>query len=292
MSRRYLIINADDFGICQETNEAIEHLFNEERITSTTVITPANASLDAIDRAKNNKKIKMGLHITLNSDHPYDRWDSIAPALEVSSLLDEEGKFHHELSRFYSRAKDNEVAIEINAQYDYVASQGYKPTHADSHCGTLYGLTGKPFIKEAFELCARHGLPFRLPKSKDFMIERFRGQVPPEIEAMHSQAISAAGKMGIALPDDIITSPFGVKDIKAYENLKAFYINIIRNLKEGVTELFLHPSKENRMFMSHNPEWQKRIWEYQFLLDDDMLKAIEQEGVSLVGWTDAPFKSV
>ncbi len=36
---RYLIINADDYGMSQSTNQAIEHLFNEGFITSTTLMT-------------------------------------------------------------------------------------------------------------------------------------------------------------------------------------------------------------------------------------------------------------
>lgn len=36
MSGRFLIINADDFGVCMETNEAIERLFNEGRRTAFT----------------------------------------------------------------------------------------------------------------------------------------------------------------------------------------------------------------------------------------------------------------
>jgi hypothetical protein len=41
--------------------------------------------------------------------------------------------------------------------------------------------------------------------------------------------------------------------------------------------------------MSITPGWQKRIWEYQFLLDDDMMKTIDKEGIKLVSWGNAPF---
>lgn len=289
MSNRYLIINADDFGLCRETNEAVEHLFNEGRITSTTVMVPCRESKDAINRAKSNDRIKMGLHITLNSDFSHEKWQSAAPSGKVPSLLDEDSKFFHDIDCFYKNAKEDEVAVELNAQYEFVASSGYRPTHADSHCGTLYGISGRPFLKEAYELCVQHKLPFRFPKSKSFIISRFGGNVPREIATAHTGAVAFAEKMGISLLTDMVTNPFGMKDIPGYDNLKKFYLNVIRNIKEGVTELFLHPSGNNRGFMSVTDMWQKRIWEYQFLLDDDMMKTIEQEDIKLVSWDNAPF---
>jgi predicted glycoside hydrolase/deacetylase ChbG (UPF0249 family) len=214
----------------------------------------------------------------------------VAPPASVASLLDAEGKLYNNLQEFYDHAEAVDVAAEINAQYNFAANSGCRPTHADSHCGTLYGLTGKPFIKEAYELCIKYGLPFRLPKSKDFLIQRFGGNVPAGISKLHDEAVYYAEKAGIGLISNMVTNPFKVKEIKSYENLKSFYLNVIRNLKEGITELFLHPSKESLRFMSYTEEWQKRIWEYRILLDDDMMRAISQEGIELVGWDTAPFE--
>lgn len=289
MSCRYLIVNADDFGICRETNDAIEHLFNEGRITSTTVMIPCPESRDAVNRAVNNKKINMGLHITLNSDFSNKKWRSTASSDMVSSLLDEDGSFFTDINCFYSNAVQDEVGAEINTQYDTAVSLGYTPDHADSHCGTLYGITGRPFLKEAYELCAKHKLPFRFPKSENYIANMFHGNIPPEIIETHAKAVEFAGMMGIPILTDMVTNPFNIKDIPDYKHLKAFYLNAIGNIKEGITELFLHPSYDNREFSAVTPMWQKRIWEYQFLMDDDYMKAIESEGITLVSWRDATF---
>lgn len=289
MSDRYLIVNADDFGLCRETNDTVEHLFNEGRITSTTIMTPCREFRDAANRAVNNKKINMGLHITLNSNHEQERWGSVAPKEKVSSLLDDEGRFYYDVSLFYKKAKGDEVAVEINAQYDLAASSGHKIDHADSHCGTLYGITGRPFLKEAFELCAKYKLPFRFPKGKTYVSAMFGGNIPKEINAAQESAVDFAQKMGVHILGDMVTNQCSVRDVGSYDNLKKFYINSIRNIKEGITELFLHPSGVSREFMSASPEWQKRIWEYQFLMDDDFLKTVQEEDISLVSWGSAPF---
>lgn len=292
MTERYLIINADDFGLCRETNDAIEELFNEGRITSTTLMAPAKEAADAVSRAKSNSKISMGLHITLNSDFEGERWQSVAPMNDVRSLVDENGAFHHELRLFYSNAKENEVAAELQAQYDFAASSGVCPTHADSHCGTLYGFNGRPFLKEAFGLCEKYRIPFRFPRSKGFLTRIFGGYVPPEAEALHTNAVLIADSHGIHLPDDLLTNPFPIAKIPSFLHLKEFYLQAVRNIGEGVTELFLHPSHDSARMSAITPEWRKRVWEYRFLMEDDLMKTLERENIRLVSWANAPFKSV
>ncbi|MGF7145891.1 hypothetical protein HNQ56_004335 [Anaerotaenia torta] len=289
MSDRYLIINADDFGICTETNDAIEHLFREGKITSTTVMVCAGEGRDAVSRASKDNRIRMGLHATFNSDFMQEKWRGIAPGNIIPSLLDDDGSFHVDRDVFYKNAKEQEIAIELEAQYDFIKDMGYQPTHIDSHCGTLYGLTGRSFLKEAFVICLRKGLPFRFPKSKKYLTAMFQGNIPDQIDQAHTMAVSYAKELGVALPVDIVTNPFSIRDISSYEQLKNFYLNAVRNTEEGVTELFMHPSGENSTYSFITPEWQKRIWEYRFLLDDELQKVIGQENIKLVSWDNAPF---
>ncbi|MDF2541369.1 MAG: ChbG/HpnK family deacetylase [Herbinix sp.] len=291
MSRndRYLIINADDFGICTETNIAIEHLFREGRITSTTVMVCAQEAKAALMIANHDNRIKMGLHSTFNSDFTSIPWKSASGRNLNLSFVDAEGNFPHDLREFYQRAERNEVIMELEAQYQLIKETGYNPTHMDSHCGALYGLTGKSFLKEALEFCSKHQLPFRFPKSKRYLQTIFGKDLPASIEESHGTAVCMAKRCQVALPDDIITNPWNVTEIGSYERLKEFYLKTIIECKDGITELFLHPSMENKQFVNHTKEWQKRIWEYQFLLDEDFMQVIRKEEIKLVSWSDAPF---
>jgi predicted glycoside hydrolase/deacetylase ChbG (UPF0249 family) len=290
VSDRYLIINADDFGICTETNEAIQQLFREGRITSTTVMACTEQAITSIELAKRDSKIKMGLHATLSSDFLQRKWGSVATIDKVPSLLDEDRKFYGNLNSLYQKASNQEITIELEAQYHFIKDRGYQPTHMDSHCGTLYGLTGRSFMKEAYEICIKYKLPFRFPRSKNYLKAIYGGNIPTLIDEAHTNAILAADDFGISLPNDIRTNPFSIHQIPSYEHLKSFYLDVLRNMEDGITELFLHPSKENESYLSFSPEWQKRLWEYQFLLEDDVQKIIQQENIKLVSWADAPFE--
>ncbi|MFD1909250.1 ChbG/HpnK family deacetylase [Paenibacillus rhizoplanae] len=52
---RLLIINADDFGITKGTNEAIVSLFEQQAITSTSIMFPCPAAREAIELSNQKK---------------------------------------------------------------------------------------------------------------------------------------------------------------------------------------------------------------------------------------------
>ncbi|WP_373755785.1 ChbG/HpnK family deacetylase, partial [Jeotgalibaca porci] len=89
------------------------------------------------------------------------------------------------------------------------------------------------------------------------------------------------------LPDQVLSNHHPIENIASYEALKKFYLRILRGLPDGITELYLHPSKPDSIHFSQDSEWQKRVWEYEFLMDPDFLETIEEENIQLVTWTEA-----
>ena len=288
---RYLIINADDYGVCTETNKAVEQIFNEGTISATTIMTPCPGAEDGVARAKTNPKIKMGLHITTTAEWKdvWGQWGSVAPKEQVRSLLDENGKFKTNAQDFLENAKAEEVAIEMEAQYRFLADRGILPTHADSHMGTVYGLSGPSFMKETLEFCAKYKLPFRFPKSLDNVKQIARTEsLPDSLIKAHEQIVGTAAALGIKLVDCLFTNTVPFPELTSYEKLKESYFNIISNLPDGVSEIFLHPSLENSPMGKNNPVWFARVWEYKLLLDDDLRRHIEKEGLTLITYPEIP----
>ena len=288
---RYLIINADDFGVCSETNKAVEQIFNEGTISSTTIMTPCPGAEDAVKRVKANPRISMGLHITTNAEwtREWGQWKPIAPPEKVRSLTDENGYFRSNVAEFAANAIAEEVITEIEAQYRFLIDRGITPTHADSHMGSVYGLGGQSFLKETLEFCAKYKLPFRFPKNIENVKRIARiDPIPNELIQMHQQAIAYASALGVKLIDNLFTSTVPFEELTGYEKLKEIYLYIISNLPEGVSEIFLHPSLESSPIGAGNPKWPARVWEYKFLLDDDLKLHLEKEGISLITYPEIP----
>lgn len=281
---KYLIINADDYGMSQSTNEAVEALFEEGYITSTTLMTPCPWAEDAIDRAKKNPRMRVGLHTTLTAEWQYYRWGPVT-AQYVPSLLDADGYLPRTCKALLAACTVEDVQTELNAQLDYMLHRGLPPTHIDNHMGSLYGLDGKPLFEQAFRLCARGPYAFRMPRS--LPVGR---NVPPALHAMVGQAISMSDSLGIGTLDALIENGQRFAESDGYDALKRSYLALLDNLPEGVSEMYMHPALDSRELRRITPTWYTRVWEYQLLRDEDLLAAVHAAGATLVGWTDAPLK--
>lgn len=73
MNERYLIINADDFGLCESMNQAICELFRLGAITSSSILSPAPMAMNACRYAKEGS-FPVGVHWTLFSEWKEECW--------------------------------------------------------------------------------------------------------------------------------------------------------------------------------------------------------------------------
>lgn len=284
MAKRWLILNADDYGYNEASNQAIEGLLAQGLITSTSLMTVAPQSLQAAQTAA-EKKLPAGVHFTFNSDSDAERWQSNSGA---ASLSDTHG-LHHESKQITLHAKSRDMTCEMQAQVDFMLQSGCKPDHADSHCGTLYGINGRLFFINAFRFCAQYKLPFRLAKSERFLHRMFpSGKAPGALVPLYKGIAALGLRMGVKLPDDVISSSHSIAALPNYETLRDYYLEELRNAGPGITEVFLHPAMPSGHCAADHP-WKKREYEYQLLQSGDLRAVAEQEGMELVSWGNAPF---
>lgn len=131
MNKR-LIINADDFGLCDGVNRAIVKAHSEGVLTSATIMANMPDAGDAVKRAKQLPNLGVGVHLNLTVGQPITK-DSF-----VSSLLNGDGEFINSparlaiLSLIYPAVR-NAIRAEFAAQIQSVINSGIKPTHLDSH---------------------------------------------------------------------------------------------------------------------------------------------------------------
>ena len=272
---KYLIINADDFGLNKEQNEAIKDLLSHNLITSTSLMSVAPEAENAVSFAK-ELPFPVGIHITLNSDDENDPY----PSLTGAASLGEKGLWH-ESSKLTFKAKRSDVRAELEAQYRYIKEKGAPVDHADSHCGTVYGINGRRFYLDAFDFCKEHRLPFRFPKTPGFLERQTGMKMPSPVIKIQQMIVASAEKRGVKLLTDLVSNPCSMEKIKDYDTLRKYYLDAVDNCLEGVTEIFLHPASGNEKY---GKQWRKRELEYQLLKSGDLLERAEDKGIEVVGW--------
>lgn len=131
-----IIINADDFGSSETTNEAISFAFEKGIINQTTLLVNRKTTHSAIELAKRKGFIeKVGLHLCLDAGYPLTEDIKREPL-----FCDPNGAFNR---RFKSSVKarflhmplstKEAVAKEVRAQIELFLSFGNVLLHVDSH---------------------------------------------------------------------------------------------------------------------------------------------------------------
>lgn len=131
MDRR-VIINADDFGLCDGVNKAVAQAHTDGVLTSATIMANMSAAHEAVKIAKKLPTLGIGVHLNLTEGRPLSKDTSI------DRLLDADGQFAcspAKLSLFSLAGHKIREAIraELAAQIQWVIDNGLKPTHLDSH---------------------------------------------------------------------------------------------------------------------------------------------------------------
>ncbi|MBE7953176.1 polysaccharide deacetylase family protein [Microbacterium sp. R1] len=280
-----IILNADDFGMCHAANTAIVDLLTSSRIDSSTVMVPCSWSPEALAFAASRPDLDVGVHLVLTSEWARYRWRPLTGS--DTSLVDAAGFFPTDVLSVEQNASDEDVAAELSAQLQTALDAGVDVTHLDNHMGSVYGLvTGRDFLQPVFELAARHGLPFRLPRSMDGVGENLA------LQAQLDRAAAAADASGVEIIDRLWSHPFellreGAPDEETYEEVRAGFIALLRAVPAGVTEIYLHPMvDDDELRAAVDFSARKRGYELRLLSDPVVLQAIEDEALVRIGWRD------
>ena len=280
--KKYLIINADDYGSCFAANEAVERLFDRGAITTATLMVPCPWAEDAIRRVRRNPRIKAGLHTTLTSEYESYKWRPVSEG--CASLVDQQGYFYATADECLRHAEEADVRRELQAQFDWMLRRGVRPEHIDNHMATTYG----KFLPVVYQMCEKYRLGYRLPR----IPETFVPQITAEQRAAFRQAAAEADRLGIHLPNGLFTYDFDVAPDDTYETFRGYYTDMLRRCPEGVSELFIHPCIETEELKYINAQWKKRVWEYRVVQDPVFIKCLKENGIRLCTYAGAPFDEV
>src|SRR6267378_5039029 len=135
---KLLILHADDLGAAHSVDVASFDALDKGAISSASIMVPTPWITEVAAYARAHPNADLGLHLTLTSEWETYRWGSVEPADKVSSLLDSAGTFPNDEKLVAARAKPLEVEREIRAQINRALALGIRPTHLDSHMGSLF----------------------------------------------------------------------------------------------------------------------------------------------------------
>jgi chitin disaccharide deacetylase len=275
-----LIISADDFGLHSSINEAIEKGFQDGLLTSASIIANGPSFSEAVNIAKRNPNLGIGLHFNIIEGK------SIASENNVASLLDEGGMFfenYNKLSKriMFGQVRLEEIEKELEAQIKHCTNSGLTLTHIDSH-------QHLHMLPKIYKILVK--------VSNKYGINKFRYLNPPFVDFSFSQQF----KTFLSIFFKIFKSKFAYNVITPdyfigffnSGNLKCGYIiDVLSKINSGVIEIGFHPGLDNVQLTKSFPNWNKYYdytfdWEseYSTITNPKFRQYIEENNIKLLNF--------
>jgi len=149
-----LIINGDDFGYSEAVNRAVILAHREGVLTSCSLMVNERAAPHAVELARSNPSLAVGLHLALVLGR------AALPHAEIPHITDPNGDFTASPFRagvhyYFSPAARRELRREMRAQFERFAATGLRFSHVDGHAH----LHQHPVIfDELIKLCEEFGV--------------------------------------------------------------------------------------------------------------------------------------
>jgi predicted glycoside hydrolase/deacetylase ChbG (UPF0249 family) len=257
---RLLIINADDFGMCNAINTAIIRTLAEGVVRSTSLMVPCPWALQAIHHLADHPEIPFGVHLTAICDSDDYSWGPLTSREKVPSLVDQAGQFHHpdRSPGFLDQVGLDQLEMEFRAQIEAVQSANLKPAHLDWHYLRIDRRTDISDLM--FRLAREYGLAFRVTGRS--VIEKVQSQGLPsnDHDMLDSYMLDPVGK-------------------------PAHYARMLHELPPGLSEWAVHPGLDSAELLALEPDGKhSRQTDFDFWMSQQAKDIIKEEGIILVDY--------
>lgn len=269
--QRYLIIHADDVGMCHSTNAATFQAMTDGVVSSGSVMVPCPWFPEVAAWAREHPQADLGVHLTLTSEWRYYRWGPVAPLDRVRSLVDDEGFMWRSVREVIEHADPQEVELEVRAQIERALAFGMKPTHTDSHMGTLF------YDLRFFEIYVR--------VSREYGISPMLMELAPE-------QIDQARQVGVDLPGHMARAMIGAPYLdrlilsakgKTLEERTVDFYRLVKSIGPGVTQIIVHLMRDDEEGRHIAYSWQQRCYEHLICTADETKAILDAQDIQLVG---------
>ncbi|MBU0580040.1 MAG: ChbG/HpnK family deacetylase [Candidatus Margulisbacteria bacterium] len=284
MNEKYLIVNADDFGLNTGVNRAIIETFQNGIVTSTTLMVNCPSTKEGVELAKQNPQLGVGLHFNLTQGKPMSG--------KINSLTDQKGFFlkrsQFEIRLLAGKIKKEDIIQELNLQWDIFLSLGLKPTHLDSHQHIHIYPKVFPIV---LDFVNKKNLPLRIPNEKIIftfkpdlkyfypsnLIKLYK-KIYLNIYAQRARETAAKTK---CLMNQHFYSVFSYwPAVKTLHN--KLYKKIIKELPAGISELMCHPAHLEQPTYYSTSITHLSQQEVMILQEDTLKKILKECNIQLI----------
>jgi predicted glycoside hydrolase/deacetylase ChbG (UPF0249 family) len=277
-----LIITADDYGLCEPVNRAIEECLAAATVRATCVM----ANMSACDAARELRKsypyASIGIHWNVTQGRPV-----LSPA-KISTLVDAHGVFYRssELRRrwWLRKVKRDELEAELGAQFErlngLVGTPDFWNTHQNVHVFPGLFTTFVSFAEQLGVRAMRSHRRLTVPCSEtelNYHLKHPRYWIKGQVISWWS---SRAAMRGAIMPDARAYAP-------GYQTPEQMIEEVARRVPwhrvKSAVEVAIHPATEivESLFGSLT---QSRLAEYGTFKNPMLKKRLQGMGVETVGF--------
>ncbi|CAB4598149.1 unannotated protein [freshwater metagenome] len=254
---RLVILSCDDLGSCHAATEGVYQAIRNGVATCASIMMPAPWARYAAEMYKGED---IGVHLTLNAEHPLYRW---GPLTHAPTLLSGEGGFPRSVDDLWEHADSSEVLRECRAQIERALAWGIDVTHLAPH---LTSITLRPeFFDVYLELAFEFKLPIRLPST-----------ITPEAAGFPFRQL--ASDEGIVFPDHFN------HDWRTGSRERV--LSALATLQPGVTEIHVQPAIDTPEVRALGEVADGWIDDLALAVSSELRDAVTASGAVLVGYRE------
>jgi len=270
--RRRLVVNADDFGRSDSINEAVIRAHQEGVLTTASLMVNEPACARAVELARQNPRLGVGLHLTLLCGR-----SALSPH-KIPGLVNGQGEFSTKPTAtgfryFCLPSLREQLRAEIHAQFEKFHRTGLKLDHVNGHLHLhLHPTVFRVLMRDAEELgVSRVRLTFdpfwlNLRLASGQWIYRFTHAVL--FHLLSARARPACARRAVGHTRRV----FGLLQNARVD--ESYVLGLLQHLPAGDSELYSHPSLDE--FRS----------EFEALISPRVRQRAKSLGIELIRYED------
>ncbi len=271
--QRLVVIHEDDVGMTHGANTAFVELSGLGTCSAGSVMVPCPWFPEAVEMARADPSLDLGVHLTLTSEKRPYRWRPLTAPPGSAGLTDAQGYFWPDVPNVRRHAAPEAVETELRAQIDTALAAGLDVTHLDAHMGTA-------LCPEFVEIYLRLGGDYKLPilLIKDYNNYNPRTYSGPLTTERYDAALAKARAQGFPIFDTVPETPW-----QRRSDAETAYREMFESLPEGSSFLSLHFNAPGD-FEVVEPEYAHiRTEEYALFRTGRIAQWVQELGLTVVG---------